>query len=168
MEDQSLRERVIYWIAGFITLEGEYAAWVAGTHVQITKASLSFLTKIWWFVVLAELKPTTKGNTLSPSLTSLVAFPMVDYPVNVCLITATEMQDRALNTRVSLHFPYLLGKLCLQANIPPNKLIDKWINAYKVTMRSKIKYVINHLFGAKFGSMGPLEQLAPHIPVNMP
>ncbi|KAH0769048.1 hypothetical protein KY290_013029 [Solanum tuberosum] len=51
MEDLTSREWVMHWIAGLIASEGENATWVAGTQVQITKASLSFQAKVWWAVV---------------------------------------------------------------------------------------------------------------------
>lgn len=46
MEDPTLRERVMCWIAGLIASEGENATWFAGTQVQIMKASLSFPAKV--------------------------------------------------------------------------------------------------------------------------
>ncbi|KAH0698590.1 hypothetical protein KY284_012805 [Solanum tuberosum] len=119
MEDPTSRERVMHWIAGLIASEGENSTWVAGT----------------------QLRPTSNDNTLSPSLTLLVACLMAGYPVN--------------------------ETVSLQANITPNKLVDKWTKAYKVTLTSKIKYVANHLFGTKVGPVRPLA-FVPHIPVDMP
>ncbi|KAH0693038.1 hypothetical protein KY285_020135 [Solanum tuberosum] len=43
------------------------------------------------------------------------------------------LDHRNRNERVDLPFPCLIGKLCLQANIPPNKLVDRWDEAYKLT-----------------------------------
>lgn len=92
---------------------------------------------------------------------------MAGYPVNVGRIIATKMWDRALNERVGLPFPCLIGKLCLQSNIPPNKVLDRWIKAYKLTTTSKIKDVTNHLFGAKVEVVEPLA-VVPHIPLDTP
>uniref|UniRef100_M1DTX8 Putative plant transposon protein domain-containing protein n=1 Tax=Solanum tuberosum TaxID=4113 RepID=M1DTX8_SOLTU len=167
MKDPTSREQVMRWITGLIASEGENATWVAGTHVQITKVSLSFQVKVWWAIVRAQLWPTSNDNTFSPSLTLMVACLMAGYPVYVGRIIATEMRDRELNEIAELPFPYLIRKLCLQANIIPNKLVDKWTKAYKVTTASKIKDVTNHLFGAKAGPVGPLA-FVPHIPVDMP
>uniref|UniRef100_M1DX99 Integrase core domain containing protein n=1 Tax=Solanum tuberosum TaxID=4113 RepID=M1DX99_SOLTU len=47
MEVQSSRERVLRWIARQIVVDGEKAVWVTGTPILITKASLSFPTKVW-------------------------------------------------------------------------------------------------------------------------
>ncbi|KAH0720142.1 hypothetical protein KY284_005172 [Solanum tuberosum] len=83
MEDPTSRERVMHWIVSLIASEGENAVWVKGTQVQITKASVSFPTKVWWPVVRAQLQPTANYNTLSPSLASLVACLMAGYLVIV-------------------------------------------------------------------------------------
>jgi len=77
------------------------------------------------------------------------------------------MRDKALNERVGLPFPYLIGKLCLQANIPLNKLVDRLTEAYKLTVASKIKDVVNHLFGVKVGAVGPLA-VVPNVPLDIP
>jgi len=71
---------------------------------------------------------------------------MVSYFMNVGRIIATEMRDRALNERVGFSFPCLIGKLCCQANIPPNKLVDKPVDASRITDAYKIKDVANPLF----------------------
>uniref|UniRef100_M1D8X1 Putative plant transposon protein domain-containing protein n=1 Tax=Solanum tuberosum TaxID=4113 RepID=M1D8X1_SOLTU len=82
-----------------IVTKREAVAWVSDPHVPITKASLTFLAKIWWSIVRAQLRPTTNSNTLSPSLASLVAYLMAGYLVNMGQIISTEMRDRALNER---------------------------------------------------------------------
>uniref|UniRef100_M1DZG0 Putative plant transposon protein domain-containing protein n=1 Tax=Solanum tuberosum TaxID=4113 RepID=M1DZG0_SOLTU len=138
MEDPSSREHIMHWIAGYIATEREAVAWVSEPHVPITKTSLTFQAKVWWSIVRAQLLPIANDNTLSPSLASLVAFRMAGYLVNAVWIIATEMRDRALNERACLPFPCLIGKLCLQANIPPNKLVDKPVKASKITATSKI------------------------------
>uniref|UniRef100_M1E0J0 Putative plant transposon protein domain-containing protein n=1 Tax=Solanum tuberosum TaxID=4113 RepID=M1E0J0_SOLTU len=51
MEDPSLRERIMRWIVCYIATEGEAITWVSDPHVQITKASLNFLSKVWWSIV---------------------------------------------------------------------------------------------------------------------
>ncbi|KAH0698456.1 hypothetical protein KY284_012671 [Solanum tuberosum] len=145
MEVQSSRELVLRWIARQIALEGENVAWVTGTPTLITKASLS----------------------LSPSLDSLVACLMAGYPVNVGQIIVIEMRDRELNERDELSFPCLIGKLCRQAIISPNKLFDRWGKAFRLTQASKIKDVTNHLFGAKSGAVGSLA-VVPHVPIDIP
>ncbi|KAH0707695.1 hypothetical protein KY289_012771 [Solanum tuberosum] len=101
MDDSSLRERIMRWIAGYIAIEREVVAWVSNPHVPITKASLTFLAKVWWSIVRAQLRPTTNDNTLSPSLASLVACLMVGYLVNAGRIISTEMRDGALNDRAA-------------------------------------------------------------------
>ncbi|KAH0682804.1 hypothetical protein KY285_020320 [Solanum tuberosum] len=133
----------------------------------ITKASLSFLAKIWCAVFRAQLRPTTNDNTLSPSLAFLVARLMVGYPVNVGQIIAIEMRDKALNERDGFPFPCMIGNLCRQGKIPPNKLVDKWDEAFILTQVSKIKDFANHLFGAKSGGVGTLA-VVPHVPIDMP
>uniref|UniRef100_M1DKR5 Uncharacterized protein n=1 Tax=Solanum tuberosum TaxID=4113 RepID=M1DKR5_SOLTU len=62
------------------------------------------------------------------------------------------MRDKALNEMAGFSFPCLIGKLCRQANIPPNRLVDKWGEASRLTQVSKIENVANHLFGAKSGA----------------
>ncbi|KAH0632841.1 hypothetical protein KY284_035627 [Solanum tuberosum] len=109
----------------------------------ITKASLSFPAKVWWAIVHAQLRPTRNDNTLSPALGSLVACLMAGYPVNVG------------------------RKLSLQANILLNRLVDRWTEANRVTVASKIKDVANHLFGAKFVVVGILVGV-PHISIDIP
>uniref|UniRef100_M1DRY0 Putative plant transposon protein domain-containing protein n=1 Tax=Solanum tuberosum TaxID=4113 RepID=M1DRY0_SOLTU len=167
MEVQSSRERVLRWIARQIVVHGENAAWVTGTPILITKASLSFPAKVRWAVVRAQLRPTCNDNTMSPSLASLVACLMAGYQVKVRWIIATEMRDRALNERVGLPFPCRIGKLCIQAGIPPKRLIDRWGEAFRLTQASKIKDVDNHLFGAKSGVVGSLA-VVPHVPLDIP
>ncbi|KAH0689073.1 hypothetical protein KY289_016431 [Solanum tuberosum] len=130
-------------------------------HVVISEAEMEDPTS------RERLRPRTNDNTLSQSLASLVAFLMVGYPINVGRIIATKLRDRALNERAGLPFPYLIGKLCLHSNIPPNKLVDKWTEAQRVTAASKIKDVANYLFGAKSAPVGP-PPLVLHIPVGMP
>uniref|UniRef100_M1DR88 Putative plant transposon protein domain-containing protein n=1 Tax=Solanum tuberosum TaxID=4113 RepID=M1DR88_SOLTU len=167
MEIQSSQEKVLRWIAKQIAIDGENAVWVRTTPTLITKASLSFPAKVWWTVDRVKLRSTTNENTLSPSLASLVACLMAGYPVNMGRIIATELRDRALNERARFSFPYLIGKLCRQVNIPPNKLVDKWGEAFRLTQVSKIKDVANHLFGAKSGFMGTLV-VVPHVPLDIP
>jgi len=133
----------------------------------ITKASLSFSAKVWWAVLRAQFRPTGNDNTLSPSLASLVACLMAGYLVNMGMIIATEMKDRALNERVRFPFPCLIGKLCRQVDTPPNKLIDKWRNIFRLIQVSKIKDVANDLFGAKSAAMGTLV-VVPHVPLEIP
>uniref|UniRef100_M1E0A1 Putative plant transposon protein domain-containing protein n=1 Tax=Solanum tuberosum TaxID=4113 RepID=M1E0A1_SOLTU len=123
--------------------------------------------KVWWDVVHAQLRPIGNDNTLSPSLASLVACFMAGYPINVKRIIAIEMRDRALNERAELPFPCLIGKLCRQANIPPNRLVDRCGDAFRLTQASKIKHVSNHLFGAKSGAVGSLV-VVPHVPIDIP
>lgn len=89
-------------------------------------------------------------NTLSTPLASLVAYLIAEYPVNVGQIIATEMQDRALNERGGLPFPCQIGNYFLEVNIPLNKLVERRIKANRITATSKIKDVVNHVFGAKF------------------
>ncbi|KAH0644570.1 hypothetical protein KY284_032454 [Solanum tuberosum] len=110
---------------------------------------------------------TVNNSKLSPSLASLVACLMSKYPLNVGWIIATEMRDRALNERAGLSFPCMIWKLYLQDNIPPYKYVDKWVEESKVTATSKIKDMVNHLFGAKAEAMGPLVVLV-HVPVDIP
>uniref|UniRef100_M1DGE7 Putative plant transposon protein domain-containing protein n=1 Tax=Solanum tuberosum TaxID=4113 RepID=M1DGE7_SOLTU len=112
-------------------------------------------------------EPTGNDNTLSPSLASLVACLMAGYLVNMGMIIATEMKDRALNERVRFPFPCLIGKLCRQVDTPPNKLIDKWRNIFRLIQVSKIKDVANDLFGAKSAAMGTLV-VVPHVPLEIP
>uniref|UniRef100_M1DZX6 Putative plant transposon protein domain-containing protein n=1 Tax=Solanum tuberosum TaxID=4113 RepID=M1DZX6_SOLTU len=167
MEVQSSRERVLRWIARQIASEGENAAWVTETPVHITKASLSFPAKVWRAIVRAQLRHTDNDDTLSPSLASLVTCLMASYPVKVGKIIATEMWDRALNERAGLLFPCLIGKLSRQADILPNRLVDKWGKAFRLTKVSKIKDIANHLFGVKSGAMGSLV-VVPHVTIDIP
>uniref|UniRef100_M1DQL5 Putative plant transposon protein domain-containing protein n=1 Tax=Solanum tuberosum TaxID=4113 RepID=M1DQL5_SOLTU len=153
-------------IAKQIAIDGENAGWVTTTSTLITKASLSFPAKVWWAVVQAQLRPTANDNTLSPSLASLVACLMVGYPVNARRIIAIEMRDRALNERAALPFPCLIGKLCRGANIPPNSLVDRWGETFRLTQVSKIKDVANYLFGAKSAAVGTLV-VVPHVPLDI-
>jgi len=145
MDDPSSRECFMRWIAGQIAIEGENVSWVANAEVQITKSSLLFPSKVWWAFFRAQLLATANDNTLSPSFASLVACLIVVYPLNGVRIIATIMRDKTLNEREGLSFPCLIGKLYLQANMPPHKLVDKWIEASKVTVTSNIKYFSNHL-----------------------
>uniref|UniRef100_M1DZ55 Putative plant transposon protein domain-containing protein n=1 Tax=Solanum tuberosum TaxID=4113 RepID=M1DZ55_SOLTU len=142
-------------------------SWVITTPTLITKASLSFPAKVWWVVVHAQLQPTANDNTLSPSLASLVACLMVGYLVNAGWIIASEMRDRALNERAGLPFSCLIGKLCQQASIPPNRLVDRWGETFRLIQVSKIKDVANHLFGAKSVVVGTLV-VVPHVPIEIP
>ncbi|KAK4715889.1 hypothetical protein R3W88_014227 [Solanum pinnatisectum] len=141
------------WIVSYIAIEGEAAAWVSDPHVSITKACLTFSAKVWWSIVRAQLRPTRNDNTLSPSLVSLVVCLMARYLVNVGWIITMEMRDRALNERVGLPFPCLIGKLCLQAGISLNKLVDKRTEASKITAASKIQDVNNPLLVRKSGAV---------------
>uniref|UniRef100_M1DGK6 Integrase core domain containing protein n=1 Tax=Solanum tuberosum TaxID=4113 RepID=M1DGK6_SOLTU len=77
------------------------------------------------------------------------------------------MRDRALNERATLSFPCLIGKLCRGANIPPNNLVDRWGEAFRLTQVSKIKDVANHLIGAKSAAVGTLAVI-PHVPLEIP
>ncbi|KAH0769425.1 hypothetical protein KY290_013406 [Solanum tuberosum] len=52
MEDPTSRYRIMLWIAWIITSEGKNVAWVTGPHVHITKALLSFPTKVWWVLFM--------------------------------------------------------------------------------------------------------------------
>uniref|UniRef100_M1DW84 Putative plant transposon protein domain-containing protein n=1 Tax=Solanum tuberosum TaxID=4113 RepID=M1DW84_SOLTU len=107
-------------------------------------------------------------NSLSPSLASMVACLMAWYPVNVGRIIASELLYRALNERAGLPFPCLIGKLCRQANTPaPNRLVDRWSEASRLTQAFKIKDVSNHLFGAKIGAVGSLAMVS-HVPLDIP
>ena len=81
--------------------------------------------------------------------------------------SATEMRDKALNEMAGFPFPCLIGKLCRQANIPPNRLVDKWGETSRLTQVSKIKNVANHLFGAKSGAVCTLA-VVPHIRIDIP
>uniref|UniRef100_M1DSN7 Integrase core domain containing protein n=1 Tax=Solanum tuberosum TaxID=4113 RepID=M1DSN7_SOLTU len=92
---------------------------------------------------------------------------MVGYPVNIGWIIATQLRDKALNERAGLPFPYLIGKLCRQTNIPPNRLIDRWGEATRLIQVSKIKDVANHLFGVKFGVVGTLAVVS-HVLLDIP
>uniref|UniRef100_M1DWZ4 Putative plant transposon protein domain-containing protein n=1 Tax=Solanum tuberosum TaxID=4113 RepID=M1DWZ4_SOLTU len=167
MEIQSSRERVLRWIARKIAIDGENAVWVTTMPTLITKVSLSFPAKVWWAVVRAQLIPTANDNTLSSSLASLVACLMVGYPVSVGWIVTTEMRDRALNERAGFPSPCLIGKLCQQVNIPPNRLVDRWGETFRLTQVSKIKDVTNHLFGVKSGAVGTLA-VFPNVPIDIP
>uniref|UniRef100_M1DYT5 Putative plant transposon protein domain-containing protein n=1 Tax=Solanum tuberosum TaxID=4113 RepID=M1DYT5_SOLTU len=124
-------------------------------------------SQVWWAVVRAQLRPIANDNTLSPSLASLVACLMVGYPVNAGWIIATEMRDRALNERAELLFPCLIGKLCRQASIPPNKLVDRWGEAFRLIHVSKIKDVAKHLVGTKSIVVGTFD-VVPHVPIGIP
>uniref|UniRef100_M1DN98 Putative plant transposon protein domain-containing protein n=1 Tax=Solanum tuberosum TaxID=4113 RepID=M1DN98_SOLTU len=167
MEIQDSRERVLHWIARKITIDGENAVWVTTTPTLITKALLFFPTKVLWVVVHAQLRPTVNDNTLSSSLAFLIACLLVGYPINLGRIRAIELRDRALNERAELPFPCLIGKLCRQANIPPNRLINRWGEAAKLIQVSKIKDVVNHLFGAKSRVVGTLV-VVPRVPLDIP
>ncbi|KAH0720055.1 hypothetical protein KY284_005085 [Solanum tuberosum] len=113
MEIQSSREKVLHWIAKKIAIDRENVVWVTTMPTLITKASLSFPSKVWWAVVRAQLRPTGNDNTLYLSLVSLVACLMAGYPV------------------------------------------------------SKIKDVVNHLFGAKSAAVGTLA-VVHHVPLEIP
>uniref|UniRef100_M1DDW5 Putative plant transposon protein domain-containing protein n=1 Tax=Solanum tuberosum TaxID=4113 RepID=M1DDW5_SOLTU len=154
MKINSSRETVLRWIAKQISIDGENVVWVTTMPTLIPKALLSFPAKVWWVVVHAQLRPIGTDNTLSPSLASLVTCLMAGYPVNVGRIITTEMRNRALNEKVGFPFPCLIGKLCRQADIPPNKLIDRWRDAFRLIQVSKIKDVANHLFGTKYADVG--------------
>ncbi|KAH0748212.1 hypothetical protein KY290_027444 [Solanum tuberosum] len=91
---------------------------------------------------------------------------MVGYPINVGRIIATEMRDRALNERAGLPFP-LIGKLCRQANIPPNRLVNRWGEAFRLTQVSRIKNFANHLFGVKSAAVGTFV-VVPYVPIDIP
>ncbi|KAH0700826.1 hypothetical protein KY284_015041 [Solanum tuberosum] len=136
-------------------------------YMQITKASLTFPTKVWWEIVRVDLRPSANDNILSPSLASLVACLMDGYPLNVDQIITINMLDRALNERAGFTFPCLIGKLCLKTNIPPNKLVDRWVEASRVIATSKIEDAANHLCGAKAGAVGQLA-VVPHVPIDIP
>uniref|UniRef100_M1D9H8 Putative plant transposon protein domain-containing protein n=1 Tax=Solanum tuberosum TaxID=4113 RepID=M1D9H8_SOLTU len=138
MEIHSSRERVLHWIVRKIAIDWENAVWVTTTPTLIMKASLSFPAKVWWAVVRAQLRSTANDNTLSPSLASFVACLMVGYPINVGLIIAIEMRDRALNERAGLSFPCLIGKLCRQANIPPNSAKSATMGTLVVVLHVQI------------------------------
>uniref|UniRef100_M1DD22 Putative plant transposon protein domain-containing protein n=1 Tax=Solanum tuberosum TaxID=4113 RepID=M1DD22_SOLTU len=167
MEIQSSRKMVLRWIAKQIAIDGENAVWVTTMLTLIPKSSLSFPAKVWWAIVRAQLRPTRNSNTLSPSLASLVACLMAGYPVNVGRIIATKMINRALNEKSRFPFPCLIGKLCRQVDIPPNKLIDRWCDAFRLIYVSKIKDVMNHLFGAKYAALSTLV-IAPRVQLDIP
>ncbi|KAK4726942.1 hypothetical protein R3W88_031859 [Solanum pinnatisectum] len=133
----------------------------------IPKVLLSFSAKVWWAIVHAQVRPTGNDNTLSPSLESLVACLMASYSVNVGRIIASEMRNRALNEKDGFLFPSLIGKLCRQPDTPPNKLIDRWRNAFRLIEVSKIKDVTNHPFGMKSADVGTLDVI-PHLPLEIP
>uniref|UniRef100_M1DJV8 Integrase core domain containing protein n=1 Tax=Solanum tuberosum TaxID=4113 RepID=M1DJV8_SOLTU len=76
------------------------------------------------------------------------------------------MLDRALNERVRLPIPCLIGKLCRQGNTTPNRLVDRWSEAFRLTQTSKIKDVANHLFGAKVDAVGLLA-VVPYVPIDI-
>uniref|UniRef100_M1DFB9 Integrase core domain containing protein n=1 Tax=Solanum tuberosum TaxID=4113 RepID=M1DFB9_SOLTU len=140
MEVQSSREFTMHWIARKIALEGENGSWVIGLLIHITKASFSFPAKVWWVVVYAQLRPTGNDNTLSPSLASLVACLMAGYPVK--------------------------GN-CVGKQAPsPNRLVDRWSEAFRLTQASNIKDVSNHLFGAKARGAGSLAVVS-HVPIDI-
>ncbi|KAH0748018.1 hypothetical protein KY290_027250 [Solanum tuberosum] len=92
---------------------------------------------------------------------------MAGYPINMGWIIATEMRDKALNERSGFPFPFLIGKLCRQTDIPPNRLIDRWRDAFRLIQVSKIKDVANHLFGVKSAVVGTLV-VVPHVPLEIP
>ncbi|KAH0706102.1 hypothetical protein KY285_010629 [Solanum tuberosum] len=120
------------------------------------------------WVTRSQLHPTVTDNSLSPSLAFMVACLMAWYPVNVGRIIASELLYRALNERAGLPFPCLIGKLCRQANTPaPNRLVDRWSEASRLTQAFKIKDVSNHLFGAKIGAVGSLAMVS-HVPLDIP
>uniref|UniRef100_M1DKB4 Putative plant transposon protein domain-containing protein n=1 Tax=Solanum tuberosum TaxID=4113 RepID=M1DKB4_SOLTU len=154
-------------IAKQIAIDGENAVWVTTTPTLITKASFSFPAKVWWAIVWAQLRSTANDNTLSLSHASLVACLMVGYPVNLGRIIVTEMRDRALNERATLLFACLIRKLCRQADNPPNRLVDRWCDAFRLIQVSKIKDVANHLFGVKSAAASILA-VVPHVPIDIP
>uniref|UniRef100_M1DQY0 Integrase core domain containing protein n=1 Tax=Solanum tuberosum TaxID=4113 RepID=M1DQY0_SOLTU len=54
-----------------------------------------------------------------------------------------------------------------EANVPPNKLVDKPVEASRISVASKIQDVANPLFGRKSGAVGPLA-VVPHTLVVIP
>lgn len=110
----------------------------------------------------AQLWPTVNDNSLSPSLSSLVACLLCGYPINTGRIIGTRMRDRALNERETFPFLCLIGKLCRQAEIPPNWLVDRWNEASRLIQVSKIKkYIGNLLFGANSAAINHLHMAPP-------
>ncbi|KAG5590021.1 hypothetical protein H5410_040535 [Solanum commersonii] len=75
------------------------------------------------------------------------------------------MIDRSLNDRASLSFPCMIRSLYTHAHIPPNKLVDKYVEATKVTVVAKIKDVANPLHGSRARCAPPLVVL-PHVAVE--
>uniref|UniRef100_M1DFH2 Integrase core domain containing protein n=1 Tax=Solanum tuberosum TaxID=4113 RepID=M1DFH2_SOLTU len=55
----------------------------------------------------------------------------------------------------------------IEANIPPNKLVDKPVEASKITVASKSSDVNNPLFGRKSGGVRALA-VVPYAPVVIP
>ncbi|KAH0781459.1 hypothetical protein KY290_001057 [Solanum tuberosum] len=141
MEDLVSKESIMNWIAGLIATDNKAAAWVANSMVHITKASLTFLEKVKWEVVRAQLQPIGNDQTLSPSQVSLVACIISVYAFNVRYIIATEMRDFSLNEKV---VSFSIRRLCVHVNIPPNKLVDIYVEAKKINVVTKIKDVRTH------------------------
>lgn len=54
-----------------------------------------------------------------------------------------------LNDMESLPFPYLIRKLCQEADISPNNLVDRWGESPRLIQITKINGLANHLFGSK-------------------
>ncbi|KAH0658098.1 hypothetical protein KY289_026846 [Solanum tuberosum] len=75
------------------------------------------------------------------------------------------MRDHTLNERASLSFPFLIRRLCMHANISPNKLLDICVEAKKITKVTRINDVSNPLYGSRVGPAPPLEVL-PHVSVE--
>uniref|UniRef100_M1D8A6 Uncharacterized protein n=1 Tax=Solanum tuberosum TaxID=4113 RepID=M1D8A6_SOLTU len=81
----------------------------------------------------------------------------------------TEMNDPNLKERV---MRWISGQIAIKresatwANIPPNKLVDKWVETPKVIETSKIKNASNHLYGSEAASVGPLKVVR-HMPIEI-
>ena len=76
------------------------------------------------------------------------------------------MRDHALNKRPSPPFPFLIScRLCTYSYIPPDKLVDLYIEATRITLIATIKYVANPLYELRAGPATPLE-VSPHLSVE--
>ncbi|KAH0693111.1 hypothetical protein KY285_020208 [Solanum tuberosum] len=105
--------------------EGKHHAVTSDTKMEVQSSRERVLS--WIASEIALDRENAVWVTATPTLiTKASLFLQPSYPVNMGRIIATEMRDRALNERVGLLFPYLIGKLSRQANIPPNRLVGRW------------------------------------------
>ncbi|KAF3674533.1 hypothetical protein FXO38_05175 [Capsicum annuum] len=138
VEYRAERLEMAWWIASYISPQGEEAPWIERPGV-IKKGLLTLEARFWWLLVCYSLIPMASVNTLMWEGAALVAFFMVGYDIDFSAILKHDLHKIAFRKLTNLPFPCMIYMLCDEALIPELLGIDERVTVTATVQMRNLK-----------------------------